>query len=91
MHDAIFEARGKADSDGLKAIAANLGLDSEVFDACLDSREFQGQVAEDLEAGRQAGVTGTPALFINGRFLSGAQPFNVISRVIDDELTRIGG
>jgi protein-disulfide isomerase len=91
MHDAIFEARGKADSDGLKAIAANLGLDSEVFDECLDSREFQGQVAEDVRAGRQAGVTGTPALFINGRFLSGAQPFNVVSRVIDDELTRIGG
>ncbi len=91
MHDAIFEARGKADSDGLKAMAADLGLDSEVFDACLDSRDFRAQVAEDLEAGRQAGVTGTPALFINGRFLSGAQPFNVVSRMIDDELTRIGG
>ena len=42
-------------------------------------------------AGRQAGVTGTPAIFINGRFLSGAQPYSVISRVIEDELTRIGG
>ncbi len=91
MHDAIFEARGKADSDGLKTMAADLGLDSEVFDGCLDSREFRDQVAADMEAGRQAGVTGTPALFINGRFLSGAQPFNVVSRVIDDELTRLGG
>ena len=90
MHDAIFEARGKADSDGLKTMAADLGLDSEVFDGCLDSREFRDQVAADMEAGRQAGVTGTPALFINGRFLSGAQPFNVVSRVIDDELTRVG-
>jgi protein-disulfide isomerase len=90
MHDAIFEVRGKVDADGLKSMAADLGLDSEVFDGCLDSREFQDQVAADLEAGRQAGVTGTPALFINGRFLSGAQPFNVISRVIDDELTRVG-
>ena len=90
MHDAIFEARGKADADGLKTMAADLGMDSEVFGACLDSREFRDQVAADLEAGRQAGVTGTPALFINGRFLSGAQPFNVVSRVIDDELTRLG-
>ena len=91
MHDAIFEARGKAGADELKTMAADLGLDSEVFDGCLDSHEFRGQVLEDVEAGRQAGVTGTPALFINGRFLSGAQPFNVVSRLIDDELTRVGG
>ena len=90
MHDAIFEARGKADAEGLKAMAVDLGMDPEVFNGCLDSREFRGQVEADLEAGRQAGVTGTPALFINGRFLSGAQPFNVVSKVIDDELTRIG-
>jgi len=91
MHDAIFEARGKADAEQLKTIAAGLGLDSEIFDGCLDSREFRDRVLEDMEAGRQAGVTGTPALFINGRFLSGAQPFSVVSRVIDDELTRVGG
>jgi protein-disulfide isomerase len=91
MHDAIFEARGKADADGLKTMAANLGLDEEVFSGCLDNHEFRAQVAADMEAGRKAGVTGTPALFINGRFLSGAQPFNVVSRVIDDELTRVGG
>ena len=91
MHDAIFEVRGKADADELKTMAADLGLDSEIFDGCLDSREFRDRVLEDIEAGRQAGVTGTPALFINGRFLSGAQPFNVVSRLIDDELTRVGG
>jgi protein-disulfide isomerase len=91
MHDAIFEVRGKAGPDELKGMAADLGLDADAFGSCLDSREFRDQVAADLEAGRQAGVTGTPALFINGRFLSGAQPFNVVSRVIDDELTRLGG
>ena len=91
MHDAIFEAGGKADAEELKTMAADLGMDSEVFGGCLDSREFRSQVEADLEAGRQAGVTGTPALFINGRFLSGAQPFNVVSRVIDDELSRVGG
>ena len=90
MHDAIFEARGKAGADRLKTIASDLGMDSDLFGTCLDSGEFRSQVAADVEAGRQAGVTGTPALFINGRFLSGAQPFNVVSRVIDDELTRLG-
>lgn len=89
MHDAIFEARGKAGAAELKTMAAELGMDPEVFDGCLDSGEFRDRVGEDLDAGRQAGVTGTPALFINGRFLSGAQPYNVVSRVIDDELARL--
>jgi protein-disulfide isomerase len=90
MHDAIFEVRGKVDADDLKTMAADLGLDTEAFGTCIDSREFQSQVQRDLNDGRLAGVTGTPALFINGRYLSGAQPFNVLSRIIDDELTRVG-
>lgn len=90
MHDAIFEVRGKANAAELKAMAADLGLDPELFDACLDSREFRDRVAEDVEAGRNAGVSGTPAIFINGRYLSGAQPFTVVQRVIEDELARLG-
>ena len=39
---------------------------------------------------KKIGVSGTPALFINGRFLSGAQPLNEITKIIDDELQRKG-
>jgi protein-disulfide isomerase len=91
MHDAIFEVRGKVGAEDLKRMAADLDLDSEAFASCLDSGEMKSRVAADVQAGRQAGVSGTPALFINGRYLSGAQPFSVVSRIIDDELVRIGG
>ena len=40
----------------------------------------------DLKAGQDAGVTGTPAFFINGRELTGAQPFEAFTRIIDEEL-----
>jgi protein-disulfide isomerase len=40
----------------------------------------------DQESGSRVGVSGTPALFINGRFLSGAQPFEQLAAVIDEEL-----
>ncbi|MDP2483845.1 MAG: thioredoxin domain-containing protein [Candidatus Palauibacterales bacterium] len=90
MHDAIFDVRGQVDPDGLKTMAADLGLNADAFNACLDSGEFRHQVAADVSAGQKAGVTGTPAIFINGRYLSGAQPFSVVSRLIDDELTRLG-
>lgn len=91
MHDAIFERRGRVTRDDLLAIAGELGLEMEPFEGCLSSGEFRERVEADELDGRRAGVTGTPALFINGRYLSGAQPFEVISRVIDDELARIGG
>ncbi len=41
---------------------------------------------EDIRAAEEAGVNGTPAFFINGRSLSGAQPFEAFKRIIDEEL-----
>ena len=41
-----------------------------------------------MQSGQRAGVTGTPAFFINGRFISGAQPYEKFVEIIEDELTR---
>ena len=49
-----------------------------------------GVVERDLEAGQGYGVSGTPAFFVNGRPLVGAQPFEAFQQVIDDELQRAG-
>jgi len=43
-------------------------------------------VDADLQAGNEAGVNGTPAFFINGRLLSGAQPYDEFKKIIDEEL-----
>ncbi len=40
----------------------------------------------DLEQGISLGVDGTPAFFLNGRFLSGAQPYDVFRAMIEDLL-----
>jgi predicted DsbA family dithiol-disulfide isomerase len=74
----------------LKEKAVRLGMDSEQFDACLDSGKYAAQVAADFDAARRLGLTGTPAMFINGRFLSGAQPYELIAKIVDDELRRAG-
>jgi protein-disulfide isomerase len=91
MHDAMFESPGQLAVADLKTHAAEIGLDAEAFAGCLDSGESADEVRADLNAGRALGLRGTPALYINGRYLAGAQPFEVISRVIDDELRRGGG
>jgi predicted DsbA family dithiol-disulfide isomerase len=74
--------------DDLKKSAEALGLDASRFGDCLDSGKYEDQVAADLRDGRLVGVSGTPAMFINGRFLSGAKPYEEIAAVIDDELER---
>ena len=79
------EARG---ADDLKEKATRLGLDAATFGECLDSGRHAETVAADLKDGAAAGVTGTPAFFINGRFLSGAVPFESMAELIDDEVRR---
>jgi protein-disulfide isomerase len=90
LHDAMFADQKNLGVDQLKAKAAELGLDSAAFDACLDSGKFAARIAADMADGQAAGVNGTPALFVNGRFLSGAVPFESLAKVIDDELQRKG-
>ena len=45
-------------------------------------------VENDIRMGNDAGVNGTPAFFINGRLISGAQPFEAFKKIIDEELAR---
>jgi protein-disulfide isomerase len=86
FHDRLFADQSKLSPDDLKQSAAALGLDSAKFNACVDSHKTKAVVDADLQAGQEAGVDGTPAFFINGRVVSGAQPFEVFKRVIDEEL-----
>jgi protein-disulfide isomerase len=90
MHDHLFANPGKLSVPDLKASAADLGLDTAAFDQCLDSGRHADRIASDSEAGARYGVSGTPAFFINGRPLIGAQPFEAFAQVIDDELARLG-
>ena len=90
MHDAMFADQRNLGVDSLKAKAAAIGLDSAKFDASLDSGRFAAEVAADLEDGQAAGVTGTPAMFVNGRLVSGAVPYDQVAELVDDELARKG-
>ncbi len=90
MHDAIFADQGNLSVPRLKEIAGSLGLDQPRFDKCLDSHMHADKVAADVRDGARAGVTGTPAFFINGRPLSGAVPFETIAETVEEELAALG-
>lgn len=85
-YDRLFANPTKLADGDLKQAAAELGLDANRFNSCFDSHKFKGVVDTDVKEGSAAGVNGTPAFFINGRLINGAQPFDAFKRVIDDEL-----
>ncbi len=86
FHDAMFADQSKLKPDDLKADAKKLGLDTAKFDECLDKGKYKSAIESDMAQGRDLGVDGTPAFFINGRPLSGAQPFEKFQTTIDEEL-----
>jgi len=90
LHDAMFTDQQKLTVDDLKAKAAALSLDMAAFGSCLDSGKHAEAIRESIVEGSKAGVDGTPALFINGRYLGGNQPYAEIEKVIEDELSRTG-
>jgi protein-disulfide isomerase len=88
-HDILFQNQTALDVNSLKGYAATLTLDTAKFNDCLDSGKMTSAVQADIQLGQKAfqdaGLTriGTPAFFINGNYISGAQPFDVFKQAID--------
>ena len=88
MHDKLFQNQQKLAVTDLKQYAADLKLDTKKFNDCLDSSKHKAEVQKDMADGSSYGVSGTPAFFINGRKLVGAQPFSAFKSIIDAELDK---
>ncbi len=87
-HDTLFEQAPKASEDDLKRYAEQVGLNTEKFANCLSENVHHDAVQRDIDEVTKLGISGTPAFFINGRPLSGAQPLEAFVKVIEEELVR---
>ena len=91
MHDALFADAEKLGEADLKRHARAIGLDGAAFDGCLDGGRHRARWQRDLADAQSYGGSGTPMFFVNGRLVSGAQPFAVFARVIEEELRGTAG
>jgi protein-disulfide isomerase len=83
LHDMLFAHQEALTERDLAGYARELGLDMDDYATCLRAPATQARVDRDLADGRRYGVTGTPAFFINGRLVSGAQPFAAFKAQLD--------
>lgn len=90
-HDVLFTHAPKATTEDLGRYAVQVGLDRATFERCLSGGTHRATVQRDLDEGTRLGVTATPAFFVNGRPLSGAQPLDAFVRVVEEELARVPG
>lgn len=88
-HDALFANPIRVGANDLRAQAQAIGLDAKQFDSCLQEHKFKAKIEDDVKAGLQAGVSGTPAFFINGVFLNGLQSLSTFETIIDQELAAV--
>ena len=86
----LYEVAGDLSHADLTKRATDLGLDAAAFEACTTSKKHDSLIKTNFDDGAALGVTGTPAFFINGRMLVGAQPIEQFRDVINDELSRKG-
>ena len=95
FHDALYADQpppnsGKLTEDHLAGIAKRLKLDVPQFRRDLKSQQVADAVARDFSDGQAHGISGTPAFLINGRFVIGAQPLEVFTKVIDEAAKNAG-
>src|SRR5881396_3387363 len=90
FHDKVFKNQPKIQRQFLLQYAQELGLDMKKFEHSLDIEQAKPLIDADAAEAKALGVTGTPAFFVNGRYLSGAKPFDEFAQVINAELTKVG-
>ncbi len=86
MHDRLFSDQNALDRPTVETYARQLRLDRKRFLAALDSDKNKKGITADLQQGEKLGITGTPGFFINGRQFTGAQPFDVLKALVEEQM-----
>ena len=86
MYDKLFGNQQALSKESYDKWAKELGLDVAKFDKDFDSDAIKAQIKAEQAEAAKSGANGTPAFFLNGRFLSGAQPYDSFKKIVDEEI-----
>ena len=88
FHDLLFKNYNKLNDQKIREIALELGLDQTEFKKKMKDPKITAMIRQDVREGAQAGVRGTPTIFINGRRLND-RSLNGFKAAIDKELQKL--
>jgi protein-disulfide isomerase len=88
MHDILFANQRELTDENFEKWAKEIGLDVAKFKKDMEDPVLKKKITDDQQLGNRLGARGTPAFFINGRFLSGAQPVDAFKAIIDEEMKK---
>ncbi|MBW2407024.1 MAG: thioredoxin domain-containing protein [Deltaproteobacteria bacterium] len=88
FHDQLFLEHNKLSDQKIREIARNLGFNSEEFEKMMKNQKVMAKIQKDILDGQQAGVTGTPTIFVNGRRLRDWS-LNGLQMLIDKALEKM--
>jgi protein-disulfide isomerase len=88
FHEKAFENQKGLTEEAFASWADGAGVDRAAYQAAYAEKKLAAKVEDDFASGKKIGVRGTPASFINGVYLNGAQPASEFSKVIDAELAK---
>lgn len=92
MHDLLFNNQAEwvgneKAVETMQGYAKKLGLSSAQFNSCMKDNKYASEIRKDIIDGSAVGVSGTPSFFINGKYLSGALPYETVFKPILDAET----
>jgi len=86
FHDKLYGGGTDASPETLTRLGREIDMDVVAFQQCLSTGKHRSDIDRDIQEASSLGVTGTPGFFINGRLISGAQPYEGFAQVINEEL-----
>jgi protein-disulfide isomerase len=87
-HDKLFANQERIAPEDLKRYAQELSLDTSRFEKDLDDPGLKEKVLSDMAQATSLSVKSTPSVFINGRLVKGAMPYETYATIIDHELAK---
>ncbi len=91
MHKKLHEMNARPDREKILQAAKDIGLDVDRFTKEIDGNSYKAAIDEMTKTAMDVGATGTPASFVNGRYLSGAQPIEAFKKLVDEEIAKAKG
>jgi protein-disulfide isomerase len=86
FHDHVYALSGDFAKEDIPRLLSEVGVDTSQFEEIHKKATYIIEIKKDIEDGVEAGVTGVPAIFINGRFISGTFPYERLKEMVEEEL-----